>query len=122
MKTRNKSEYEDIFAYNIDTGEIINGEAPIKKHEAISGKKLYDLDKNNANYVVAHNQPLNVMPSTKDLSILFDKRKNSKCCYVICHNGYVWKYSIDKSVNKTFDIGSNVIYNEDDLRQCYKKL
>ena len=53
------------------------------------------------------------MPSAGDLTGLLKTWKNSKCCYVICHNGDVWRYEIDHNAAQKFDNISTLDYNRD---------
>lgn len=113
LNKRNKSEYEDVFAYNIDTGEIINGDIPNQPQTANRSRAMEELAVSNSNYIVVHNHPKSGMPSAGDLTGLLKTWKNSKCCYVICHNGDVWRYKIDHNTVQKFDNISTLDYNRD---------
>lgn len=113
LNKRNKSEYEDVFAYNIDTGKIINGDVPNQPQTANRSRAMEELAVSNSNYIVVHNHPKSGMPSAGDLTGLLKTWKNSKCCYVICHNGDVWRYKIDHNAVQKFDNISTLDYNRD---------
>lgn len=113
LNKRNKSEYEDVFAYNIDTGKIINGDVPNQPQTANRSRAMEELAVSNSNYIVVHNHPKSGMPSAGDLTGLLKTWKNSKCCYVICHNGDVWRYKIDHNTVQKFDNISTLDYNRD---------
>ena len=113
LNKRNKSEYEDVFAYNIDTGKIINGDVPNQPQTANRSRAMEELAVSNSNYIVVHNHPKSGMPSAGDLTGLLKTWKNSKCCYVICHNGDVWRYKIDYNAVQKFDNISTLDYNRD---------
>lgn len=113
LNKRNKSEYEDVFAYNIDTGKIINGDVPNQPQTANRSRAMEELAVSNYNYIVVHNHPKSGMPSAGDLTGLLKTWKNSKCCYVICHNGDVWRYKIDHNAVQKFDNISTLDYNRD---------
>lgn len=113
LNKRNKSEYEDVFAYNIDTGKIINGDVPNQPQTANRSRAMEELVVSNSNYIVVHNHPKSGMPSAGDLTGLLKTWKNSKCCYVICHNGDVWRYKIDHNAVQKFDNISTLDYNRD---------
>lgn len=117
LNKRNKSEYEDIFAYNIDTGKIINGDVPNQPQTANRSRAMEELSISNSNYIVVHNHPKSGMPSAGDLTSLLKTWKNSKCCYVICHNGDVWKYQIDHNAVQKFDNISTLDYNGSSNRE-----
>lgn len=112
LNARNKTKKEEIFAYNITKGIVINGLEPCDEDlTATSSPEMQALSNCNDEYVIVHNHPNNGMPSSSDLTCLLKIWKNSKCCYVVCHNGDVWTYQINKKVSQPIDKVSNLEYN-----------
>ncbi len=112
LNLRNKTLQESIFAYNITKNEIIDGKDPGEEQQvAYPSPKMKDLHNKSDEYIIVHNHPQSGMPSIDDLNCLLRNWNNSKCCYVICHNGDVWSYRIDRTTQQPFDKVSEREYN-----------
>ena len=102
-----------MFLVDLDSGKIIAGEEPTEPLTANRSKEMLAFPSKSDNYVVVHNHPNSTMPSGEDLTCLLRDWKNCKCCYVVCHNGDVWQYKIDKTKKQMFDKVSDMEYNRD---------
>ena len=120
LKHRSGTRYEDlIFVNSIMNDSLVRTDYNVEK-EVNPSKRMKDMLKNAPEYTIIgiHNHPDSTPPSIDDIMI-GDKRKY-KFGIVACHNGDLYKYTIQGNVNNVnanieLDAIKTIMYNKENM-------
>ena len=96
IKHRSGTKYEDLAFIDSKTGKYtINKNYNVESQAKMNKPMKKMLNKSAKNEIIAiHNHPGSNVPSTADLIVC--KNRGYKFGLVVCHNGKIYKYSVDK--------------------------
>ena len=95
LNHRSGTEYEDLIFIDTRTGKYITRTDYNRKRGVLPSNRMMKMLQDAPEYTVAtlHNHPGSTAPSPADIHVIY-KRKN-KYGVVVCHDGTIYKYSID---------------------------
>lgn len=103
LKHRSGTEFEDMYWFDGDTGNILFSVTDSKdKHAIAYTNKIKEAIKNKNNIITIHTHPSSMPPSIDDFNSCFNNEY--KMGVVACHNGRVFKYTAGQSVSKSLYI------------------
>lgn len=93
---RTGTKYEDLAFVDSKTGKSVINKAFDKERHAAPNRKMVDMLKETEPYTIIaiHNHPGSSVPSLADLSVC--GRRKYKYGIVVCHDGKIYKYDVDK--------------------------
>lgn len=97
LKHRSGTLYEDLSYTNSATGKtLIRFDYNVEK-EVVPTKRMVGMlqSAKNKTIIAMHNHPQNITPSRKDIT----SARDYKYGLILCHNGSIYKYTVDKNVN-----------------------
>ena len=96
LEHRSGTKFEDLAFVDSETGRSMINKNYNKESAAAPSKKMKNLLKNADNYTVIaiHNHPGSSAPSFSD--IMACKNRKYKYGIVVCHDGIIYKYSVDE--------------------------
>ena len=96
LNHRTGTKYEDLAFINSKTGKSIINKSFDKERHASPNRKMIDMLRKTEPYTIiaVHNHPGSSVPSLADL-LVCGKRKY-KYGIVVCHDGKIYKYAVDK--------------------------
>jgi hypothetical protein len=110
---RSGTHYESMYWIDGDTGKIITKFTIMGRTSGLMGKdhelkveygeNVYHKIKDIHNIITIHNHPNSTAPSAGDFNSAF--KHNYSLCFVITHNGRVFKYNSDEAI-------SDIIYEK----------
>ena len=91
--------YEDMYWFDLDTGDIIASALDEKEEEKIEySASILKAIKNRDNLIAMHTHPNSMPPSIADFNSCFEH--NYAICLIICHNGTIYSYNSDQKTPK----------------------
>lgn len=126
LSHRNGTLYEDLTFIDLRTGEYITRTDYDRVRGVMPSKKMRKMIEDAPDYTIVamHNHPGSTAPSPGDIRALF-ARKNAYGV-VVCHDGTIYKYSIDANnlneagYSSAFDFLDKNGYDEDTLMTFIK--
>ena len=109
LSHRSKTDYEDLYAYDLDSGVRLGSVVNSKDHKSVSPtRKVSDAIAaavgDGGRVVIVHNHPDSFMPSASDIASI--QRTGSAYGLTVCHDGSIYRFSL---VDKRYEG-----YNNDD--------
>lgn len=99
LKHRSGTAFEDMYWIDSDTGKIILSVTDSTDERAIVySDKIRNIIKNKKNIITIHTHPSSMPPSASDLNSCY--YNNYEKGFIACHNGKVFGYTADESVNE----------------------
>ncbi len=99
LKHRSGTAFEDMYWIDSDTGKIILSVTDSTDERAIVySDKIRNIIKNKKNIITIHTHPSSMPPSVSDLNSCY--YNNYEKGFIACHNGKVFGYTADESVNE----------------------
>lgn len=133
LKHRSGTLFEDLAYINTETGKtFINKSYDYYKDGISACKPNKEMEKMLSNarpntIIGVHNHPQSTVPSVGDIGVAFANKY--KCGVVLCHNGDIYKYKVDRidsrmQLDFTLNQLNQAVYNKDNqvVSQCLEEL
>lgn len=119
LKHRSKTQFEDLYVYNLKTGSLIDSivNSTVERGVKMTDRMCSRIEKavqNGADVAMLHNHPGSSIPSAADFAAL--KSSGASFGVIACHDGSLYRYSIvgepiegytlsDKTLRRLYDSG-----------------
>ncbi|MEG0156157.1 MAG: hypothetical protein RR626_02575 [Anaerovoracaceae bacterium] len=98
LNHRNGTKFEDLAFINTKTGKILRSTEYNVESSAKPTNKMVEMLKDTSSIIAIHNHPESTLPSAFDLQAC--AKRGYKYGIIICHDGKVYKYSINKNLSE----------------------
>ncbi|MGN0609677.1 MAG: hypothetical protein ACI4J6_10755 [Oscillospiraceae bacterium] len=100
LKHRSGTEFEDMYWFDSNTGEIIAQEInSTDKRAIVYSDKTRSAVEKCSNLIALHTHPSSMPPSVADFNSCF--RNKYKIGYVACHNGKIFAYTSNQEISES---------------------